>query len=74
VGIILPRISGSWIKNLVSGGEIKVNKNTWYAHWHKTIGRGYSLDREQEKAEDRLLLKNGWVRAGINSKLPLAWL
>lgn len=37
----------------LSGGEVKVNKKTWYAHWHKTsdFGRGYSLDKsEQEKA------------------------
>lgn len=38
-------------KAWLSGGKVKVNKNTWYAHWHKTEGRGYSLDKnEREKA------------------------
>ena len=30
-------------KTWLSGGKVMVNKNTWYAHWHKTDGRGYSL-------------------------------
>ena len=34
-------------------GEIKVNKKTWYAHWHKpkTSGRGYNLDAPKDQAE-----------------------
>lgn len=33
------------LKCWLSGGEVKVNKKTWYAHWHKPkeVGRGYSL-------------------------------
>lgn len=39
------------LKCWLSGGEVKVNKKTWYAHLHKTKGRGYSLENsEQEKA------------------------
>lgn len=41
------------LKCWLSGGEVKVNKKTNYAHWHKPKdkGRGYNLDRgEQEKA------------------------
>lgn len=41
------------LKAWLSGGVVMVNKNTWYAHWHKTsdIGRGYHLNRdEQDKA------------------------
>lgn len=38
-------------KAWLSGGRVVVNKNTWYAHWHKTKGRGYSLSSEErEKA------------------------
>ena len=29
----------------LSGGRVKVNKNTWYAHFHKTESRGYSLSK-----------------------------
>jgi glycosyltransferase involved in cell wall biosynthesis len=33
------------------GGRVVVNKNTYYAHWHKTEGRGYSVGAsEREKA------------------------
>ena len=36
----------------LSGGRILVNKNTWYAHWHKKR-RGFSLDPiDQQKALD----------------------
>ena len=37
-------------KTWLSGGRVLVNKNTSYAHWHKTDGRGYSLDNDREKA------------------------
>jgi len=38
-------------KAWTEGGRVVVNKNTWYAHWHKTDGRGYSLgSKEREKA------------------------
>lgn len=31
-----------------SGGRVVVNKNTWYAHWHKgKRGKGYGFTREQ---------------------------
>lgn len=44
------------LKCWLSGGSVKVNKKTWYAHWHKTEGRGYSLDKnEQEKATQAVL-------------------
>lgn len=39
------------LKCWLSGGEMKVNKNTWYAHYHKTKSRGYSLNStEKDKA------------------------
>jgi len=33
------------LKCWLSGGRVIVNKKTWYAHWHKTESRGYSLDK-----------------------------
>lgn len=40
------------LKGWLSGGEIKVNKNTFYAHWHKTQSRGYNLPAgEKEEAQ-----------------------
>lgn len=37
------------LKCWLSGGRMVVNKNTWYAHWHKpkSNGRGYSLSNEE---------------------------
>lgn len=46
------------LKCWLSGGQMKVNKNTWYAHFHKTEGRGYSLDKEADKKAD--IAMNGW--------------
>lgn len=37
------------LKAWLSGGKVKRTKKCWYAHWHKTEGRGYSLSREQWK-------------------------
>lgn len=47
------------LKCWLSGGEVKVNKNTWYAHWHKpsSVGRGFRLTDDQEKA---LSMVNRW--------------
>ncbi len=40
-------------KTWLSGGRVVVNKKTSYNHWHKTDGRGYSLDKgEREKAQE----------------------
>lgn len=43
------------LKCWLSGGEVMLNKNTWYAHWHKSKedGRGYHLSgKEGKKAEE----------------------
>lgn len=38
------------MKVWLSGGEVKVNKRTWYAHWHKgKHGKGYGFSNEQYK-------------------------
>jgi len=42
------------IKCYKAGGKVKVNKNTWYAHWHKTEGRGYNLREDSKKALEAL--------------------
>lgn len=40
------------LKAWLSGGKVMVNKEVWYAHWHKTEGRGYSLQKgEQEQVQ-----------------------
>jgi glycosyltransferase involved in cell wall biosynthesis len=33
------------LKCWLSGGRVIVNKKCWYAHWHKTESRGYTLDK-----------------------------
>jgi glycosyltransferase involved in cell wall biosynthesis len=39
------------LKCWLSGGRMVVDKNCWYAHWHKTKGRGYSLEgSDKDKA------------------------
>ncbi len=35
-------------KAWLSGGAVKVNKKTWYAHWHKDSG-GYGFSNEQHR-------------------------
>lgn len=38
------------MKVWLSGGRVVVNKNTWYAHWHKgSKGKGYGFSNEQYK-------------------------
>lgn len=36
------------LKAWLSGNEVKINKNTWYAHWHKNEGRGYHLPGDEQ--------------------------
>lgn len=49
------------LKCWLSGGRIVVNKNTWYAHWHKPsdVGRGYSLDKGQKEKAVKMVRR--WV-------------
>lgn len=37
-------------KTWFTNAQVVVNKKTHYAHWHKTKGRGYSLDNDRERA------------------------
>lgn len=39
----------------LSGGRLLVNKNTWYAHWHKTAGSGnYRLSNKLKKQAEHM--------------------
>lgn len=46
------------LKCWLSGGRMAVNKNTWYAHFHKTEGRGYSLDKTADEIASKAMM--GW--------------
>ena len=62
------------LKCWLSGGRVVTNKKTWYAHLHKTDGRGYPLDRTQiEKGANytnRWLTNTAWHK----QTLPFTWL
>jgi len=47
------------LKCWLSGGHVMINKKTWYAHLHKTDGRGYSLGNAQ--AEKGIAYTNRWL-------------
>lgn len=63
-------------KAWLSGGAVKINKNTWYAHLHKgkVHGRGYNLDHSQ------LPIGAGYTKQWMYRKnwhkqtLPFTWL
>ena len=55
------RFGGFWqeaqemgIKCQQNGGMVMRNTKTWYAHWHKTKGRGYSLNEDQKKTRKEI--------------------
>lgn len=62
------------LKCWLSGGRVMVNKKIWYAHWHKTEGRGYSLGNgEIDKGAlytQRWLINTAWHK----QTLPFNWL
>lgn len=61
-------------KTWFSGGRVLIDKNTWYAHWHKSDGRGYSLkEGEREKAREALAKwkENPKWNETINKFLPM---
>ncbi len=64
----------------LSGGAIKVNKKTWYAHFHKgKRGKGYGFSREQyrkheaEKEKGRLYCIEYWLNTK-DFKYDFEWL
>jgi glycosyltransferase involved in cell wall biosynthesis len=65
------------LKCWLSGGRMVVNKNTWYAHWHKpkSVGRGYKLDKTADEIANKAML--GWktdMKFWHKTKYPLPWL
>lgn len=66
------------LKAWLSGGQVKVNKRTWYAHLHKgkTYGRGYPLgNAELRQGRDYTQRWLGPVgHAWHKQTLPLSWL
>ena len=58
----------------LSGGRVVSDTNTWYAHFHKTVGRGYKLpDGEKEKTQEMI---NKWKTGKVWHKQihDLQWL
>ena len=62
------------LKCWLSGGRVLVNKKTWYAHLHKTEGRGYALGAGQ--IEKGAVYTTRWLgnTAWHKQTLPIAWL
>lgn len=62
------------LKCWLSGGKVVTNKKTWYAHYHKTEGRGYCLDKSQ--SEKGAAYTNRWLTntAWHKQTLPFNWL
>jgi len=64
------------LKCWLSGGSVKVNKNTWYAHLHKgkKHGRGWPLGRHD--ADQAAQQTRKWIRDGAwdRQTLPFKWL
>jgi len=56
------------MKCWLSGGRVVVNKNAWYAHWHKKV-RGYDLPNESSRSEI-WMEPNAWRK----QTLPIKWL
>lgn len=54
-GIFWSEFQEIGLKNWLSGGKCMVNKNTWYAHWHKTESRGYSLPKDDKQKTEKMV-------------------
>ena len=61
------------LKAWLSGGRVVVNKNCFYAHWHKEESRGYSLSKEESQKAEEYVKK--WRDKGWSKQVkPLSWL
>ena len=58
-------------KAWLSGGQVKVNKKTWYAHWHRDR-TGYGFNHEQQKVFHESVAKgrNYSTDYWLNNKWP----
>ena len=63
------------LKTWLYQGKVMVNKNTWYAHFHKTETRGYNLSREDHKKAEEHMKKWFTDMAWVDQQRhPLSWL
>jgi len=62
------------LKTWLSGGKVMVNKEAWYAHWHKTESRGYSLPSEEQVNAQRNV--DRWLTEKMfhKQKYDIPWL
>jgi len=63
------------LKAWLGGGQVKVNKRTWYAHWHKgSAGRGYRMPeawlRQGASFSKRWMFNEAWSK----QTRPFKWL
>lgn len=59
----------------LSGGQVKVNKRTWYAHWHKgKQGRGYSMSESWLKQGRNYTMNWLYNKASDKQTRPFKWL
>lgn len=63
------------LKTWLGGGEIKVNKKTWYAHLHKgkKYGRGYYLNK-REIIKSQRYAATYWMKNLFNGAHDIGWL
>lgn len=64
------------MKTWCSGGSVKVNKNTWFAHLHKgkKHGRGYFLSKESVKESAEFCIKMWMNNTWSKSIRDIRWL
>ncbi len=59
----------------LSGGQVKVNKRTWYAHWHKgSAGRGYHLPKDWLNTGATFTKRWLFNNASDKQTRPFSWL
>jgi len=61
------------LKCWLSGGQVLVNKNTWYAHWHKKT-RGYQLLDSSSDTEKYVMKWMKFKEAWNKQTLPMEWI
>ena len=64
------------LKTWLGGGEVKVNKRTWYAHLHKgtKYGRGYTISRNDHAKGTAFCAKHWMLDLWKERKRDLRWL
>lgn len=64
------------LKTWLSGGQVKINKKTWYAHLHKgtKYGRGYKITNRT--IEQGAMFGNRWLNntAWKKQTIPFSWM